>query len=303
MTVTATQLDQKLEKLCILYASPVGESEAERCERAERMIRNAINNHGVFPAGIAEKIEVLAQGSFRNGTNISTESDVDVAICCTEPFFPDYSQAGGRGAVVFGNYDHPYNYPKFKQDVTNALLSAFGANEVDTTGKKSIKIKPNSGRVAADAVPSFEFRQYQSDGTYWRGTRFISSDGKVITNWPRHHAHFSTEKNKNTSYRYKKVVRVLKSLRGHFTGSAADTPSFLIESMVWNVDNSMFGQDTLLQDCRTVLDWLIIRLTESQYAQNMREANMIKPLFSTEQPWTVDGAIAFVLAARKDLGI
>lgn len=303
MVSTATQFDEKLGKLCSLYASPVGESETDRCERAERMIRNAIANHGGFPLAIADKIEIFAQGSFRNGTNISTESDVDIAVCCTEPFFPDYSMAGGRGAVVFGNADHPYTYLRFKQDVTNALLTAFGSSEVDTSGKKSLKIKPNSGRVAADVVPSFEFRQYQADGTYWRGTRFISGDGTVITNWPRHQVAFGVDKNKNTSFRYKKVVRVLKSLRGHFTGSAADVPSFLIESLVWNVDNAMFGQDTLLQDCRSCLDWLFERLAKEQYALNMKEANMIKWLFTDEQPWTISQAFAFVIAARKELGM
>ncbi|MCB9990471.1 MAG: nucleotidyltransferase [Rhodospirillales bacterium] len=301
MGVTAQELDEKLEKLCGAYATPVGESEDERCQRAERMIRKAIINHGQFPAGIIEKIDILAQGSFRNGTNISTESDVDVAVCCLEPFFADYSMARGLGALDFGNVYVTYSYLQFKKDVTKALQSAFGNGEVDTTGKKSLKIKPNSGRVAADVVPSFELRQYQADGMYWRGTSFISGDGKVIVNWPRHHTHFAIEKNKATSYRYKKVVRVLKSFRGHLTGQLADTPSFLIESMVWNVDNALFGQDTLLQDCKSVLDWLVIRLSDWQYAQTMKEANMIKWLFTNEQPWKLADALAFVLAVRKEL--
>ena len=304
---------QELEDFCAKSAVPVGETEEARCERAERMIRSAIDAYQYFPAEVKSGIKIFAQGSYRNGTNITTDSDVDVAVCCTSSFFTDYTQAGYLGDAYFGNVPAAYTFQQFRIDVTKAIQTAFGAGAV-TIGNKALRIDGNSGRIGADVVPVFEFRQYQPNGEYWSGTRFITNDGKIVTNWPHQHYYFGVDKNKATGYRYKKVVRVLKTIRRDLSGTAAKTPSFLIESMVWNAPDQCFNgtsthaahsalsamlfQPSLLDNAQAVLWWLSTQCNPA----NMREVNMIKPLFSTEQAWTIADANSFVYQAGQKLG-
>ena len=41
----------------------------------------------------AHGVIIIPQGSYRNNTNVRQESDVDICVCCTEPFFADYEYA------------------------------------------------------------------------------------------------------------------------------------------------------------------------------------------------------------------
>jgi len=297
--------ESTLEAMCKKYAEPVGESEETRCERAERMIKNAIQQSKVFDASQLSQISIFAQGSYRNGTNVPQESDVDIAICYRGSFFYDANQLSPLATYGLGLTPASYTYVQFKADVIRALRASFG-QELQI-GNKSLKIPPNSGRVSADAVPSFEFRLFRPYGDPIIGTRFIANDGKIVTNWPDHHYHFGVEKNKTTGFRFKKVVRVLKSLREDIRNSGhaviADTPSFFIESLAWNAPDTDFQNESLLADCKAVLQSLLLMLQDAKMTQSMVGVNQMKLLFSNEQPWSVQDAQYFVLCAGKELKI
>ncbi|MDD3182962.1 MAG: nucleotidyltransferase [Alphaproteobacteria bacterium] len=294
-----------LEDMCKKYAEPVGESEESRCERAERMIKGAIQQSNVFDAAQMSNISIFAQGSYRNGTNVPQESDVDIAICYRGSFFYDTGQLSPLATFGLGITPAAYTYDQFKADVLQALRASFG-QELQI-GNKSLRIRPNSGRVSADAVPSFEFRLFRPSGGPMIGTRFIANDGKIITNWPDHHYYFGVEKNKATGFRFKKVVRILKSLREDIRNSGyaaiADTPSFFIECLAWNAPDADFQNESLLADCESVLQSLFLMLQDVRTPQSMVEVNQMKLLFSNEQPWSVQDAQYFVLCAGKELKI
>jgi hypothetical protein len=306
MATSSAPLPQSsLDNICRKYAEPVGESEEARCERAERMIRDAIKSSNVFNEQKLSEISIFSQGSYRNGTNIPQESDVDVAICYRGSYFYDTSGIPPLATLGLGITPAVYTYDKFKADVTKALRSSFGQEM--QIGNKSLKIRPNSGRVSTDAVPSFEFRQFRNYGDPMIGTRFVANDGNIITNWPDHHHFFGVEKNKATGFRYKKVVRVLKSLREDIRGSGnpevADTPSFFVECLVFNAPDQCFGHETLYEDCRAVIHTLFAMLQNLNSIQGMIETNRIKMLFSGEQPWTHQTAEFFLFCAGKELKI
>ncbi len=295
----------ELEKICKKYSEPVGESEEERCARAERMIRNAIKSSNIFDEQKLSEISIFSQGSYRNGTNIPQESDVDVAICYRGSYFYDTSGITPLATLGLGITPAVYTYDKFKFDVTKALRTSFGQEM--QIGNKSLKIRPNSGRVSADAVPSFEFRQFRNYGDPMIGTRFIANDGRTLTNWPDHHHFFGVEKNKATRFRFKKVVRVLKSLREDIrnsgNASVADTPSFFIECLVFNAPDQCFGHEALYEDCCSVVQILFSMLQNLDNIRDMLETNRMKPLFSAEQPWTHQTAESFLFCAGKELKI
>lgn len=298
-------LQSGLDDMCRKYAEPVGESEEARCERAERMIRDAIASSNVFDNSMLSQISIFSQGSYWNGTNIPQESDVDVAICYRGSYFYDTDQLSPLAAFGLSISPAVYTYGQFKADVIRALRGPFGQEM--QVGNKSLKIRPNSGRVSADAVPSFEFKKFRAYGDPMIGTRFIANDGTIITNWPDHHHYFGVEKNKATRFRFKKVVRVLKSLREDIRNSGntttADTPSFFIECLVFNAPNACFGHGTLYEDCRAVIQTLFSMLQNLEHITNMVEVNRMKSLFSGEQPWTHKTAEHFLFCAGKELNI
>ncbi|MCE3230110.1 MAG: hypothetical protein K0R76_880 [Alphaproteobacteria bacterium] len=303
MSALSLLAQSALEDMCKKYAEPIGESEISRCERAERMIKNAIEKSRVFDSDKLAQISIFAQGSYKNGTNVSQDSDVDIAICYTGSFFYEHTQISLISEPAFNLLPATYRYESFKADVIRSLQAEFGQEM--QTGNKSLKILKNSGRVSADAVPCFVFQQFLSSNSVNIGTRFISGDGKIITNWPDHHYRFGIEKNKATSFRFKKVVRILKSLRENIRNSGyavvAETPSFLIECLVWNATDACFNTPTLLDGCKAVLHNVASRVQNNQEIEKMCEVNRMKYLFSPKQPWSVQDAKNYIYYAGKEL--
>ncbi len=80
-------------------------------------------------------------------------------------------------------------------------------------------------------------------------------------------------------------------------------PSFLIESLVYNCRDELFGGPDLYNFVTKLLMYLQIALKPDQLADSMREVNAIKPLFGPSQPWTVDVARSYVTGAMAHIGI
>jgi len=241
-------------------------------------------------------VEVFAQGSFRNITNIAQESDIDVSVCLREAWY--YEIPEGTNASDFGLCSTEHTYAKYKQNVIDAVTKYFGAENV-TPGNKAIRIHSNSYRVDADVVPSFEFREYYdvNDPSRFRpGVRFYSTDGKSITNYPKQHIDCGIEKNGQTQKRFKRMARILKSLQVEMIDEKAirtRLPSFLIESLVYNVPDEHFGATSYRVDIQNILAH-IFNNTRPADDTKWFEVNGIKYLFHPTQPWSKEDAHAFV---------
>ena len=99
------------------WATAPSETAREKAENAERMVRKAIAASGVLGE---HSIEVFAQGSYRNRTNVRQESDVDICVRCMDTFFSDFDFAGGLTRNDAGIVDSSYTYSQFKNDVGEA---------------------------------------------------------------------------------------------------------------------------------------------------------------------------------------
>ncbi len=275
------------------WAGGPGDTELERCDNVERMIRKAI----AASSSLKDlDVEVFAQGSFRNITNIAQESDIDVSVCLREAWY--YEIPEGTNASDFGLCSTEHTYAKYKQNVIDAVTKYFGAENV-TPGNKAIRIHSNSYRVDADVVPSFEFREYYdvNDPSRFRpGVRFYSTDGKSITNYPKQHIDCGIEKNGQTQKRFKRMARILKSLQVEMIDEKAirtRLPSFLIESLVYNVPDEHFGATSYRVDIQNILAH-IFNNTRPADDTKWFEVNGIKYLFHPTQPWSKEDAHAFV---------
>jgi hypothetical protein len=288
------------------WAKPPAETEQTKCDNAVRAVRKAIDASSALKG---RSIRVFAQGSYRNRTNVRTESDVDVCVLCTEVCFVDYALSEGLTDTDVGLVDHPYMYAEFKSDVEKALRSYFGSAAI-SRGDKAFDIHENTYRVDADAVACFEHRRYQRYSTggfyHYSGTEFRPDKGGRVINWPEQNYENGVAKNKETGQRFKDIVRILKRLRNKMDDEkiapAKPIPSFLVECLVWNVPNDRFGHDTYAADVRWALADLFNNTRNVEDCKEWGEVNELKYLFRSGQPWTMEQAHSFTAAAWDYLG-
>lgn len=283
------------------WGKPPSQTERDKCENAERAIRKAI---AASDALASRSVEVFAQGSYRNRTNVRQDSDVDICILCRDIFFFDLPEGMTReqfGFTTPGNY----SYDVFKNDVHKALVSYFG-NAVVTRGNKAFDIHENTYRIDADAVPAFEYRRYDRIDAYHGGTRFFPNNGATVTNWPQQNYDNGVTKNDATGGRFKAVVRILKRLRYEMADAGVTAPnsmpSYLIECLVWNVPNEGFGHKTYREILRYAIAHLWNATRSFDPCKEWGEINELKYLFRTDQPWTLDPTHSFLDAAWTYLG-
>jgi hypothetical protein len=289
------------------WSNGPSDTETQKCNNAERMVREAIAAHAAFSN---LNIETFAQGSYRNRTNVRFESDVDVCVVLKDAMYTDYELAPGLSDQQLGFKSSSYTLPWFKNEVQLALNSKFGEKNVKR-GKKAIEVIENSYRIHTDAVPSFEGRLYQKDNlgqiTYRSGTViWDDATGESTKNYPHEHIEEGEKKHTRTSRRYKKRVRILKNLcidmKDSGIDSATKLPSFLLESLAFNCPDNIFNdfQDHF-DGMRAIIAhlWTLTKTDES--ANKMVEANNVKFMFR-KQAWKRLDVHQFLLDAWQYIG-
>jgi len=261
------------------------------------MIGDAIRTHDPLKG---REIKIIPQGSYRNNTNVRQESDVDICVCCMNPFFDDYTWAD-YGRPETGNVDSLYTYAEFKNDVQGALDAKFGKPGV-TRGDKAFHVHSNTYRVDADVVAALAYRLYTSkqyDFLSQRyltpylqppGTKFVAGSGKEVINWPEQHYANGAEKNKRTGSRFKFVVRAVKRLKLYLIREGVDAAdpvtSYLIECLLYNVPDSVFGGDSYKDNVQNALLTCFGATQTDEACDKWLEVNERKFLFRSTQPWT-----------------
>lgn len=290
-------------------ASPISQSEDEKCKNAIRMVRDALKKLNYTDDGkdirsyisdsfsyaldlrqqfTERKITLLVQGSYANKTNIPSESDVDVAVILESTFTTKY-----RAGVTDRNYgfiDGTFSVTELKDEVLKALNQHFGYQGVERHDK-SIKVIGNTYRVDADVVPAYRYRDYTNDFTndpnnYEGGIKIISDSGLAIINYPEQHIKMGIAKNKVTQYNFKKCVRIIKNLKEDMEKDgysiSPKISSFGLESLLWNASVSAYTKYPCV--LRFTFDE-VIRFLENDFSNfgNYTEANGIKKLFADEE--------------------
>jgi hypothetical protein len=273
------------------WVQPSSVSEQDRQDRAERMIREAMDLHPPF-SGVP--IYVYAKGSYANNTNVRLDSDVDIVVECRDCRFYDYAAGIARGPSL-GVYAGRWTRDVWRQEVTTAVVNRFGTSGVDATGSIAILVKEQPGsRPSADVVPSFEYHLYRTSdrARYAEGSAVFTRQGSKVVNWPAQQLENGRRKNDATGRRYKNFVRALKNAENHLAdrGVFAEKPSYLMECLVWNVPNQTLTLGDLDDAFRSTLQWLWDHLTTQYVRESWIEPNEIKYLFGDHQKWTIDDA-------------
>lgn len=282
------------------WAKAPSQTEQDKANNAEVAVRKSIDISSVLKQ---KSIRVFPQGSYRNKTNISSESDVDICVLCSDTFYFDLPEGSSR--TGFGITPAEYEYSIYKDDVESALVSHFGREAV-TRGRKAFDIHENSNRIDADVIPCFEYRRYNNDGTFTEGTAFIPDNGGRVINWPEQNYENGKKKNDDTKRGFKAGVRILKNLKhemeeeGH--NEAKAIPSFLCECLAWNVPDEGFLHGDYTADVRYMLMHLFNNTIKFEDCKEWGEINELKYLFRTSQAWTLKETHDFISSAWDYIG-
>ena len=187
----------------------------------------------------------------------------------------------------------------FKDDCLDALIHAFGPNMVERHNK-CITVSEKSTTLPADVVPCTTHRRYDSLGTSSDGIEITPDRGPKIINWPQQDHDNGVAKNTRTPRRYKRIVRGLKALENLMAESGfPETPSWLVECLVFNVPDRVFNSTSNYSNALSVLHWLSRELASTTGRGEWLEVNQLKYLFASSQPWSLQDAQSFVLQAMS----
>lgn len=242
MSIPESQLDTWSNQGAVTSAKSTHES-----------IRNALKSYDKWPDDL--KYEVYLQGSYKNSTNIYSNSDVDVVARMTSSFYSNLTSEQKKYLEITTG---SHNFSEFKAYVLEALQDYYGSSMV-AVGNKSIKLDGETSRLNADIVPCVLYKKYKNTTLVAKGMTFWTLSDLRIINFPKLHYKNGSTKNSNTSNWYKPSVRMFKNVReclvrkGLLSKSVA--PSYFIECLLYNVLSSKYGS-TYQNTYENVLEWL-----------------------------------------------
>ncbi|WP_221177376.1 nucleotidyltransferase domain-containing protein [Nocardioides marmoriginsengisoli] len=266
------------------------------------MIKEAVRAHPGFSDC---SLRIYAKGSYANNTNVRADSDVDIAVQCTDVIYWQEAVPDTRTSSA-GPYTGRWTPALLRSELKTALEAKF-PGQVDSSGSTAFRIDSGSARVEADVVPCFDYRYYMSSGRYRDGAKVIKTDGRSLVNYPEQQLSNGKTKNTSTNLRYKKAVRVVKRLENAMvTAGGIEVPSFLMECLVYNTPNAYLTRGTWTDVVRGILGHVYNELDgpePTDEGDRWYEVNGCKFLFHDEQKWTRGGARQFAADAWSYLGL
>lgn len=291
MAVTEEQLER--------WARGPSQTETERCDTTVRRITEALRPH------FGSRVSIFPQGSYRNRTNVRQDSDVDVVVRDDHTYFPDLGQMNADARFRYdqnqGVPDHTFG--EFKSKVHQVLRATFGSRV--ERKNKCIFVPETATGVNGDVVPCFVHKRFGPTGNVIaEGIEFEADDGRRFNSFPEQHYQNGTSKNDATRRMYKRLVRILKNVRGELvergTLPTDAMPSFFTECLVYNgAPDTVFLAETYFRASKQVIDALW-NATGSEASHKLTEVNRLKWLFIDGR--TPEQARAFLQAAYTFIG-
>lgn len=287
------------EAVLSTWTAPSSDTEKDKQDRAERMIRQAIDEHDPFKSCL---LKVYAKGSYANNTNVRSDSDVDIAVECTGVLYWEEEEKGNR-QVSAEPYKGIWTPTKLRAELVSAMEKKF-PDQVDTSGVTAIQINANTARVNADVVPCFSYRYYM-ENAHRDGTKIFKTDGRSVVNHPLQQIRNGKDKNNRTNYNYKKCVRILKRIENAMAevGKCKELPSYFIECLAYNCPDHIFTRATWSQMLREMIIYIYHALEgEEPNTERWVEVNECFYLFHSQQKWNREDGRTFAHAAWNYCG-
>ncbi|EEP89600.1 nucleotidyltransferase domain-containing protein [Yersinia kristensenii] len=275
------------------WTGPSSSTEQDKQDRTERMIREAIYSHAPFNNC---SLKVYAKGSYANNTNVRSDSDVDIAVECTEVLYWEKTEESIH--TPGEPYKGIWTPAKLRTELITAMETKF-SGQVDSSGSTAIQINSSSARVDADVVPCFSYKYYMENETR-DGTKIFKTDGNNIVNYPAQQLKNGIAKNNRTNYAYKRGARLLKRIENVMTKDETfrELPSFFMECLAYNCPDIVFAHSTWTKCLRAMLIHIWENLQgDEPTSERWVEVNECFYLFHSNQKWARKDGREFAKAA------
>lgn len=249
--------------------------------------------------------EVTLQGSYKNGTNIFAESDVDVLV----EFKSIVRNPKGLSERELARFLLPkqspptVTYDQFRENVARALRERFGWDGVrESPSGKAFRV--TTPYRLADVVVCqtwVDYLTYPVAGYGFPKTVkgicfYCSGENRWIVNYPHLHYLRGVAKNERTANQFKRTVRLFKNLRkeliDHRLISEKLVTSYFTECLLYNCGNSCFRSNLGETFGRIVMDLVQAYLSGRSAAFLCLNEQM--PLFGdSPEQWCAGDAILF----------
>ena len=294
------------------WERPASDSEESQIQRSAAMVGAALKTNNWLAQ---EGVQIRPQGSYHNNTNVRKDSDMD--LCAWHPGIQVMVEPGlsaqevrrWHGYTLTG-HQIPDIAAELRRQVHVALVASFGKSNVHC-GNVAFRVSAVPGsRTDVDVVPAVQLHYVRRGKGLFDATERVNEgviiyalDGSQIMNFPRQHHENGKAKRARTAHRFKKVVRTAKRLRDELVGIGnlrpGQVPSFLVESLIYGVEDDVFlhDEDDRYGRMREVLLRLEAQSRDPLWQVTACEINGIKPLFWPGQPWSVADTQAFIASA------
>lgn len=284
------------------WAKPPSETEEDKCRNAVDRITSAIR--GKF----GDRVSIFLQGSYKNRTNVRKDSDVDIVVRHDGYFFHDIDGLSPEDKQIYEAGRSPSNYyfSQYKNDIQSLLEVEFDYGEVERKNK-CIRVNGNSYRVNADVVPCYQHKRFATPTRVSAiGIGLYSDSGDYTHSFPEQHYDSGVQKNKDTDGSYKDVVRIVKNARNAMVDVGIVTtdsiPSFLLESVVWNIHEIHFKHSTYREMTSAVIAKIWRDMRDSEQHKKYAEVSDLKWLFMGNKKWNPQQVESFINSAWSYFG-
>lgn len=228
-----------------------------------------------FETSFGDKIKVFLQGSYKNNTNINSNSDIDIVAQLYTVFMSNIGNSEDNKKLNFSknfsdyekkcydeSFDSTTKHELFKNELFNFLNNNLQKENV-SKWSKTIKCKIKNSTFTFDIVPAIEYRFYKEFIN--KNTKFIEGNAiyndkksQYIINFPKQTYKNSIKKMELTDFFYKRTVRIFKNImHNDIKDEYLKISSFALESILYNVENNIYkiknDNERVLKICLWVL--------------------------------------------------
>ncbi|RYY70761.1 MAG: nucleotidyltransferase [Chitinophagaceae bacterium] len=234
------------------------------------------------------ELNISLQGSYRNSTNVSNTSDVDLLVEFDSVYYYDTSSLPLEQVSKREEDSNPsqFDFNVFKSLINIILEDEYSTKKIER-GNKSIKYIGDEKTPFADVVPCVLFRKYThyhsaSNNGFIEGIKFKCDDGAWISNYPKQQYMNLSEKNLQSNSCFKSGVRMFKTLKENMIEVGVinenTIKSYHVENLLYNIDNTLYqGNNT--DTFRAILDRLIVDFNDNSI-DKYKCSNGVEMLFA-----------------------
>lgn len=282
------------------WRKPPSDTEEAKLANSLRLVKEAINEDAILNK---KSIDIFAQGSYANDTNVRLNSDIDINLRLNDTVY--FHLEEGKTKSDYGYTDTTYTFSEYKNTIESALIRKFGRDAVERKDK-CITVKGTSTRVVTDVVATFKYNRHEKTGVQV-GAKFITDKYIQVICYPLQHIENGKTKNAQTQRRFKRTTRLFRRVRYKMINDkisiSPNITSFLLECLVYNVPNHIFNDNgTWTEILRQAIIYLYNNTDEKNDCAEWGEVSELLYLFHGGRKWTKEDVNTYLIQMWSYLG-